>query len=535
MAALKRTDRYWLIGLALVGLVCLAWLVIAAVLLWAVLDPADWQSVRDGMGSKAGLLLALWALALVPTGAVLRHFIERHLNAPARLVEQSRLLLQDGQTGAPGVTSGDTNLSQLADILGRLADQRETLRAEMTEQIEAAVARTEMERNRLAALMSELTKSVIVCNLHGRILLYNRSAERRFQSLSRMRGGNGGLELIGLGRSIYTVIDRDRLDAALASLRRRLSRGAEHPSERLIVSVGGNRHWRVHVTAVQDALEANADQGTNQGTEPGADPSSISGFVLLLENATPDDEAHRKEELARAPTTPSARPGLARAAGSRPEFYDFDLFQSAERSHRLDDCRLDQLTFTVFDTETTGLDPGGGDEILQIGAVRIVNGRILTRERFDQIIDPKRPIPPASIAFHGITPERIEGQPTIEEVLPAFHAFCADTVLVAHNAAFDMKCLHVLKARTGLSFDQAVLDTLLLSALVNPNHERHNLDDIAERFGLSIAGRHTALGDAEVTAEIFVRLIPLLAEQGIHSLGHALNASRTTLYARLSY
>ena len=525
---MKRRDRYWLAGLALVGVVCLAWLAIAAVLLWAVLDPADWQSVRDGLGNKAGLLLALWALALVPTGMVLRQLIERHLNAPARLVEQARLLLQDGQTGAPRVTSNDVNLSQLAIILGRLADQRETLRADMKQQVEAAVARTEMERNRLAALMSELTKSVVVCNLHGQILLYNRRAERRFRSLSRMAGDNRGIELIGLGRSIYGVIDREQLDPALESLKRRLNRGADHPSERFIVSVGTDRHWRVHVTPVRDGHEGGTE-GQGQERSSGA---AISGFVLLLENATPDDEAHREEERSRAQAS-GARP--IDASDSRPEFYDFDLFQSSQRSHQLDDCRLEDLSFTVFDTETTGLTPGGGDEILQIGAVRIVNGRILIREHFDQLVDPQRPIPPSSIAFHGITPDRIKGQPTIDEVLPAFHAFCADTVLAAHNAAFDMKCLQVLNKRTGLTFAQPVLDTLLLSALVHPNQERHNLDDIAGRFGLAIEGRHTALGDARVTAEIFVRLIPLLAEQGIVTLGQALEASQTTYLARISY
>jgi DNA polymerase III epsilon subunit family exonuclease len=519
----NRANRYWLVGQAVIGLVCLAWLTIAGVLLWAVLDPADWQSVRDGLGNKAGLLLALWALALVPTGMALRKLIERHINAPARLAEQARLLLQAGQTGAPRVESGDTSLTELATLIGRLADQREALRAQMQAQVDAAVARTEMERNRLAALMSELTKSVVVCNLQGQILLYNRRAERRFRSLSRLAGTNRGRELIGLGRSIYSVIDRDLLDPALESLKRRLGRGADHPSERFLAPVGADRRWRVHVTPVHD------------GHDPEHEHGDISGFVLLLENATPSDNTLPDDESPQRPSVTSTDAGAADPSESRPEFYDFDLFQSRERSHRLDDCRLSDLAFTVFDTETTGLDPGGGDEVLQIGAVRIVNGRLLMRESFDQLIDPQRPIPRSSISIHGITPDRIEGQPTIDEILPAFHAFCADTVLVAHNAAFDMKCLEVLKARTGLAFDQPVLDTLLLSALVHSNQERHNLDDIAMRFGLTIQDRHSALGDAWVTAEIFVRLIPLLAEQGIHSLGQALAASQTTYLARLRY
>jgi DNA polymerase-3 subunit epsilon len=220
---------------------------------------------------------------------------------------------------------------------------------------------------------------------------------------------------------------------------------------------------------------------------------------------------------------------------SRPEFYDFDLFQTTAQSRELDDRLLTELTYTVFDTETTGLNPSQGDEIIQMGATRIVNGKLLSQECFEQLVDPQRSIPAATIPIHGIEPHMVAGKPTITEVLPSFHAFSQDTVLVAHNAAFDMRFLQLKEKSTGVVFDQPVLDTLLLSAVVHPNQESHRLEAIAGRFNVTVMGRHTAMGDAMVTAEVFLKLIPLLAEKGIRTLGQAREAAQKTYYARLKY
>jgi DNA polymerase-3 subunit epsilon len=220
---------------------------------------------------------------------------------------------------------------------------------------------------------------------------------------------------------------------------------------------------------------------------------------------------------------------------SRPEYYDFDLFQSSESTRALDERPLAELAYTVFDTETTGLNPSEGDEIIQIGATRIVGGKLRRQECFEQLVDPQRDIPAAGIPIHGITPEMVQGQPRIDSVLPAFHTFAQDTVLVAHNAAFDMRFLQLKEARTGVRFEQLVLDTLLLSAAVHPNQESHGLEAIAERLGVTVLGRHTALGDAMVTAEVFLKLLPLLQAAGIHTLGQAREAAQKTFYARVQY
>jgi DNA polymerase-3 subunit epsilon len=221
--------------------------------------------------------------------------------------------------------------------------------------------------------------------------------------------------------------------------------------------------------------------------------------------------------------------------GSRPEFYDFDLFHQPGQTPEQDNLPLTGLSYTVFDTETTGLQPSQGDEIVSIGAVRIVNGRLLEQEVFEQLVDPRRDMSPEASRITGIEGSMLENQPTIDLVLPAFRTFCEDTVLVAHNAAFDMRFLRLKEDTTGVRFTQPVLDTLLLSAVIHPQQETHGLEAIAERMGINPIGRHTALGDAIMTGEIFLRMIPLLAQQGIRTLGEARAAAQKTYLARIEY
>lgn len=220
---------------------------------------------------------------------------------------------------------------------------------------------------------------------------------------------------------------------------------------------------------------------------------------------------------------------------SRPEFYDFDLFNQPGQDPAIDNRMLTELTYTVFDTETTGLDPRGGDEIISIGAVRIVNNHLRADDRFDQLVNPQRPLRWESIQIHGIQEENLKHQPIIAEVLPRFHRFAEGTILVAHNAAFDMRMLQIKEAQTGIRFINPVLDTLLLSSIVHPAQENHNLMTIAERLGIHVSGRHTAMGDALATANMFLKLVPLLAKKGIHTLRQAREASEKTYLARLRY
>jgi DNA polymerase-3 subunit epsilon len=271
--------------------------------------------------------------------------------------------------------------------------------------------------------------------------------------------------------------------------------------------------------SLRDVLDRHGAEAWSQ-----RDDSGDGAVLRLLLPLTVEPDRTRGATVVGAPP---------RTAAERPAFYDFDLFDRIEPESELEATPLSELSYTVFDSETTGLDPVQ-DELIAIGAVRIVNGRLLTQETFDQLIDPRRPISDASVRIHGITQEMLEGQPPLDQVLPRFARFAEDTVLVGHNVGFDLRFLAEKEARTGVRLRQPVLDTLLLSPVAHPDEEDHSLEAIAARLGASVIGRHTALGDALLTAELFLRLVRLLEQRGVLTLGQALQAAQRTYQARVS-
>jgi DNA polymerase-3 subunit epsilon len=757
------------LAVVLLGLLTTGPFLLTVGILWADL----------GVDERAGFLVALdrWLpigglitiMALFLGLQLLRALFQQYVHGLLRMAETLRLMLGANRNFRVD-PEGPPEVRELARAANDLAQQRDALLTDVEEQIRNAKATVEEEKNRLAALMSELAMGVVVCNLDGRILLYNSRARLQFKALAQGPTSMSGGALIGLGRSIFSILERGQITHSLENIQHRLRKGSAEPTANFITSTRSGALLRAQMapvlrtgatgaaTASVDSLPPTPPPGEGgdevsgqaapvqqmAATSMGAQ-LEVTGYVLTIENITrnfereaerdqalqtltdgnraalaniraavetlidsPDMEADFRERFTRviadeasamstrleatmnrfadslktrwpledvlaidilaaaarriedklklpikneeqdatlwmrvdsfaliqaitflasrlqdhyairelrlrlsaegkmvfvdliwsgtpvssetlytwelepmtvgvetSPLTlrdvidrhggeiwyqrdkaahnaffrvvlPAAAASDAIAAeqvqqhlhsDSRPEYYDFDLFaaRDAEGSGIDLDRRLTDLAYSVFDTETTGLEPSNGDEIIQMGAVRVVNNRLLRQEIFDQLVDPGIPLKPAGIPIHGITEAMVNGQPRLDVVLPAFHEFCAETVLVAHNAAFDLRFFQLKEDSLGVRFTQPVLDTLLLSAVIHPNQESHRLESIAERLGINVIGRHTALGDAFVTGEVFLKMVPLLADMGIVTLRQALDAAQKTYFARVKY
>jgi DNA polymerase-3 subunit epsilon len=714
---LSPAVKYWIF---LTGIITVIFTVIFGSLVASYLHlSADEQAIFDKLFDKLIPFPFIGSIVLVAFICTMVSLLFRYYIIPVlRMAEETRLIT----TANPGyriTTEGARELNMLAGVINESAEAFQTLQNDVEGKIQLSNLALKEERNRLAALMSELPYGVVVCNRNGRILLYNSLAQEMLQPAD---ADHEGLGSIGLGRSIFGVLERDPLVHALQVMNHAFTLDQAKPALGLMTKLCGTRFIRVNmapvtnndaearfisgfvlsleditgeidadserdrllqgmVDAIQNAL-GKLHKGINAiCSQPGAGNEDCDRHRRQISEVTSDLEEHlalarklysehrraygnRENVLADTLMTLVAKnlherfavksathvnktiwlkldsyaivqtltnlvgflkaeygitaislqidcnggplaaltmqwadqtvpdqavcdwqaaplfmdsdgtsdspeaiinehggsitiartdaifcngisvtlpialdeetAELHSALAPRPVSYEFDLFHQPGQD-ALGKVSLRKLTYVAFDTETTGLNPSEGDEIVQLGAVRIVNGRLLHNECIDQLVNPQRPVPKSSVEIHGIDPELLPSQPIITRVLPTFHAFAADSVLVAHNAAFDMRFLQLKEQASGVCFDNPVLDTLLLSSVVHPHQEGHSLDAIAERFDITIVGRHTALGDALVTAEILLKLIPLLEAQGIHTLEEALRASSKTPFVKITY
>lgn len=163
----------------------------------------------------------------------------------------------------------------------------------------------------------------------------------------------------------------------------------------------------------------------------------------------------------------------------------------------------------VLDTETTGLDPKAGHRIIEIGCVELVN-HMPTGRHFHRYLDPERDVPADSVAIHGLTIEKLRGQPVFAAIADEFLDFAGDARLVIHNADFDVGFLNAELGRLGFAAIARgrVLDTMTLARRKLPGQSA-SLDALCQRFGIDNSHRtlHGALLDAQLLAEVYLELI----------------------------
>lgn len=360
-------------------------------------------------------------------------------------------------------------LGDLAPAAAAMAGQLSQSTQDATAAVARATQQLEADRARLSALLTEVPVAMVMVGPTHRIVLYDGQAAAVLAQIAHPR----------LGASIFDYFDRSALMQAHGSFAK-----AGKDIAATVAGADGQQSYDLRLSPI----------------------SGAPGYMLTI------DDAH-------ATISPEA---------ARPLIYDFDLLDTvADLGTDIASTPLGDLAFVVFDTETTGLLPHK-DDVVQIGAVRVLGGRIIDGEEIDVLVDPGRPIPPASTKVHGISDAMVRNAPDFITAGRQFHRFCTDAVIVAHNAPFDMAFMHRDAEKMGVDWPHPVLDTVLLSAVIFGAGETHTLDALCERLDITIPDhlRHTALGDARATAEVLCKLLPMLTARGMTTFGEVIAETR---------
>jgi len=164
--------------------------------------------------------------------------------------------------------------------------------------------------------------------------------------------------------------------------------------------------------------------------------------------------------------------------------------------------------YVIFDVETTGFGPQRGARVIEIGAVLVENGKMISE--FQSFINCGKVVSRQAQKVHGITDRMLFGQPAPEEIFPDFHKYISESTLVAHNAVFDISFLRYEFSRLGLGMNNGYLCTMKMSRRRFPMLPNHKLDTVAKYIlgGLPPEiHRHRALDDAKLTAMIWMEMI----------------------------
>jgi DNA polymerase III epsilon subunit len=179
------------------------------------------------------------------------------------------------------------------------------------------------------------------------------------------------------------------------------------------------------------------------------------------------------------------------------------------------DRNLDEIEFTIFDTETTGLEPASGDRIVEIAAIRFKGKEKIAT--FQTLVNPQRKICEAAFNVNHITQEMLEDAPAINTVLPQFLTFIKDSCLCSYNAMFDLEFLNneLRLAGRPLLEGVVVVDILKMAKRLMPGLQRYALWFVADKLGMGNDQKHRALADVELTLKVFNKLKETLAQKGI--------------------
>jgi DNA polymerase III epsilon subunit len=177
--------------------------------------------------------------------------------------------------------------------------------------------------------------------------------------------------------------------------------------------------------------------------------------------------------------------------------------------------KLKQREFVVFDVETTGLSPVGGDRIVEIAALKIKDLKPVAR--FHSMVDPQRSISFAAFEVNGISEAMLDGAPKSCDVLPKFLEFLGDATLIGHNVKFDLNFLYHEMGLAGLKRQEEfeAVDTIRLARRVIPQLKRYPLWLVAATLGISESQKHRAMADVDLTFEVFHRLVHLAQERNV--------------------
>jgi DNA polymerase III epsilon subunit family exonuclease len=206
------------------------------------------------------------------------------------------------------------------------------------------------------------------------------------------------------------------------------------------------------------------------------------------------------------------------------------------RGRALDGPTLDALGaqgFVAIDLETTGLDPRR-DAVVAVAAVPYVAG--WAEPAHAALVNPGRPIPPASTAIHGITDAMVREAPAIGEVLPALERVWGGRVLVGHNVGFDVAILNrELRGHGRAPLASPALDVGRLAAALHPEWRDVALEALAARLGVAVTGRHTAEGDARAAGDLLPALLPELVARGFRTVPELIWFQDTAVWSRVVY